>query len=1259
MKRITLIALFLCSYLFAYSQTSAPIRPAAKLNVSVATGSNPYTLTVSILDDLSRFTFADFGVGDSVYLVDGSDLLIYVVTSKLTSPNRLVVNDVNNTGISAPTGQGAIIKSTANYKLPVYISGLRDDLRSMIMNRFSQLLDGTIYTASNEIYRYVGTTGVAPAVTAAVAGAVTAQNTVGEIYTWNPATNLTSGAWSIVSGGGATDSLESARHLMTWTQSDKRNIRSTEKGLTTVNYADTLQSIGFSLPTLNPRGGSIQGTDIMLLDDGVSAKKVTVDSLKAAVSNIATNGLTKTGSTVALGGALTGATTITTTATNTLAIAGLQGVGVVKTDSLLVQNASTGLVKYRTTSETWDSLNIKDGGIAARELNKTAIDTVTTLVPNVAYMKTLKRATGAVINTQGFTSANDGGGARYVIEATGTVDNMTVFLMADGKFAKLQANADGGINLKQLGAIPNDGIADQVQFQKAIDVFKYVYADGNGDIYSIKTRILPRSNTKIVLGKNTIMRNDSTAKDILIYANRDSNITIIGGVWDFYNVNKVSSQAQGTLPNATLTDYGVLFDSCKTVMLDGMNVINTLKYAFFMVRFNNVTIQNANVFNFSDAYHFEIGKTAKLLNSHVKFCSDDVVAIAGANYVSSGWAGGGDIEDMVVENITVDSTDDGNFIKLFPGNKGAAFGYRNNTIRNLKVDGIYGKSEPQGVVINLSQDGTGLTDPERGLCFNGVLENATFSNIFAKQGSTTENIVISLDTIRNVTFDNVFSTNRGIGIYKGFVSNLVFNNLHYLDQIFKFMSIQDSAKVDRLTISNSVITSKSPLTEWISVNPVINSTPTLVLNNNVFSGTGTPKNYINIDSVTIIDNFNKYTTLSAFGWSVLKPEVKVFVNGTDFSSTSYGIYSSGTGTNTKIYATSYVTTATTTNTFRNDGVATHTLESVNIAKDNYVTQNSSVYTLGNGDESIGTVIQLKNTQTSAVTSVTAAASNTINGSATAFLLNGKQGVTFRKIAATNWESTTDGGATTWSIAGNNGLVGGEFLGSKTNTDFRFISNNIERGRLEALGTWWLGKFKASTALVTINADDGAALNKDPLQIYGIKAGSISDSIGTLSAGLLKRMAMSDWGIATSSNSTSTGLRINQLTTTERDAWRAGGSLAGDLVYNSTLGKFQISDPSAVWQTVSSYVGEGSIDITTTITAGNNLSGGGTPPTITVTNAAVGDYVDIMIVDDSNDLTDINVKAWVSATDTVSYQIENKRATSIVFTKQTLKVRVKK
>lgn len=204
MKQIKILIVLLFAVLSVQAQTSATIRPAAKLNVSVASGSDPYTLTVSVLDDLSRFSFSDFGVGDSVYLIDGSDLLIYVVTSKLTSPNRLVVDDVNNTGISAPTGQGAIVKSTPNYKLPFYISGLRDDLRSMMMNRLSQLLDSNIATAGGEIYRYIGTSGVAPAVTAAAAGTITAQNTVGEIYTWNPATNLSSGSWSIISGGGGS-----------------------------------------------------------------------------------------------------------------------------------------------------------------------------------------------------------------------------------------------------------------------------------------------------------------------------------------------------------------------------------------------------------------------------------------------------------------------------------------------------------------------------------------------------------------------------------------------------------------------------------------------------------------------------------------------------------------------------------------------------------------------------------------------------------------------------------------------------------------------------------------------------------------------------------------------------------------------------------------------------------------------------------------------------------------------------------------------
>src|SRR5690606_5840819 len=48
------------------------------------------------------------------------------------------------------------------------------------------------------------------------------------------------------------------------------------------------------------------------------------DEIPAPVNITANNGLTKTANNIALGGSLTGATTVTTTAANTLAVAGLQ-----------------------------------------------------------------------------------------------------------------------------------------------------------------------------------------------------------------------------------------------------------------------------------------------------------------------------------------------------------------------------------------------------------------------------------------------------------------------------------------------------------------------------------------------------------------------------------------------------------------------------------------------------------------------------------------------------------------------------------------------------------------------------------------------------------------------------------------------------------------------------------------------------------------------------------------------------------------------
>ncbi|XZF15443.1 hypothetical protein ACTHGU_04855 [Chitinophagaceae bacterium MMS25-I14] len=68
-------------------------------------------------------------------------------------------------------------------------------------------------------------------------------------------------------------------------------------------------------------------------------------SASSLFSNLtANNGLTKTGNNIQLGGALNQATTITTTASNTLAVAGLQS-GNLANDSIVVADPATGVLK--------------------------------------------------------------------------------------------------------------------------------------------------------------------------------------------------------------------------------------------------------------------------------------------------------------------------------------------------------------------------------------------------------------------------------------------------------------------------------------------------------------------------------------------------------------------------------------------------------------------------------------------------------------------------------------------------------------------------------------------------------------------------------------------------------------------------------------------------------------------------------------------------------------------------------------------------
>lgn len=74
------------------------------------------------------------------------------------------------------------------------------------------------------------------------------------------------------------------------------------------------------------------------------------DEIPAPVNITADNGLTKTANNIALGGALTGATTVTTTAANTLAVAGLQQTSTIATDKVVVMDAN-GILKIADASD--------------------------------------------------------------------------------------------------------------------------------------------------------------------------------------------------------------------------------------------------------------------------------------------------------------------------------------------------------------------------------------------------------------------------------------------------------------------------------------------------------------------------------------------------------------------------------------------------------------------------------------------------------------------------------------------------------------------------------------------------------------------------------------------------------------------------------------------------------------------------------------------------------------------------------------------
>jgi hypothetical protein len=117
---------------------------------------------------------------------------------------------------------------------------------------------------------------------------------------------------------------------------------------TTNTITSTVNGVVATAPAVNTVANTFNSATRALTTtvNGVAGAAVTLTN--GIDSTTASNGLTLTGKNIALGGVLTGATTVTTSATNTLALAGLQSGAA--TDSVLVVNPTTGVLARKNVS---------------------------------------------------------------------------------------------------------------------------------------------------------------------------------------------------------------------------------------------------------------------------------------------------------------------------------------------------------------------------------------------------------------------------------------------------------------------------------------------------------------------------------------------------------------------------------------------------------------------------------------------------------------------------------------------------------------------------------------------------------------------------------------------------------------------------------------------------------------------------------------------------------------------------------------------
>lgn len=154
-NKLSFIVLFIGLYVSALSQVDITL--ASRFNVSGVSGFNSYVIQGQLNDCLSRWSSSDVAVNDSLYFIEGSDLVVLAVTnidSVVLGVVYLKATDPLSTGIVPSGGEAIIVRPTPNMKLPPFTCNARPDLQSMVQNRLAHLIDGGLSATITSFTRH-------------------------------------------------------------------------------------------------------------------------------------------------------------------------------------------------------------------------------------------------------------------------------------------------------------------------------------------------------------------------------------------------------------------------------------------------------------------------------------------------------------------------------------------------------------------------------------------------------------------------------------------------------------------------------------------------------------------------------------------------------------------------------------------------------------------------------------------------------------------------------------------------------------------------------------------------------------------------------------------------------------------------------------------------------------------------------------------------------------------------------------------------